>query len=225
MNLAGFRCLACQQPVYFGWHGICSRCAKQALAGNYCGHCGSNLPENRLSCGNCLRNEPKWHRLVRVGHYQAPLNEWIYSYKLRGQFQWDLALARLLLLAVKQAQRRHQLALPEVILPVPLHWQRRLSRGYNQAERLASHLSHWLQLPLDQYSLQRVRPTASQRDLTATERRQNLKNAFVYQPIQTYRRVAIVDDVVTTGSTMNAICLELLKQKVQEIQVWTLGRT
>lgn len=85
-------------------------------------------------------------------------------------------------------------------------------------------LSKWLQIPLDSKSLTRNRATVSQRELTATERRRNLRKAFSYQPLEKYKSVAIVDDVVTTGSTLNTICTELLKAEVKDIQVWTLAR-
>lgn len=220
----GFRCFHCQQPLRISAHGFCSNCVKQLAQTPYCGRCGSALCENSLSCGNCLRDEPKWHRLVQICAYQSPLVEWIHRFKFQQQSQLDRALARLLLLAIYQAKRQHGLVLPEVILPVPLFWTRQWKRGFNQAEQIARPLANWLNIPVDCESLQRIRETDSQRNFTAVQRRQNLKGAFVYQPITPYKRVAIVDDVVTTGSTINTICIELLQQKVQEIQVWTLAR-
>lgn len=224
MSFWNFRCFHCQKPLAIGAHGFCSRCVKLLNRTAYCGHCGSPLLEYRNSCGNCLRNEPKWHRLVQISAYKAPLAEWIHRFKFQQQHHFDYALARLLLLAILDAKRQHGLQLPEVILPVPLFWKRQWQRGYNQAELIARPLSNWLQLPLDCQSLKRIRATQSQRELTTAQRRQNLQKAFVYQPLVPYRRVAIVDDVVTTGSTLNTICVELLKQGVQEIQVWTLAR-
>lgn len=224
MNIWGFRCFHCHAPLAIAAHGFCSRCVKLLEQRAYCGCCGSPLLENRLGCGNCLRDEPKWHRLVQICAYQSPLSVWIHRFKFQQQYHFDRPLARLLLLAIRTAQRNHGLQLPEVILPVPLFWQRHWQRGFNQAELLAKPLADWLNIPLDCHSLQRVRATQSQRELTASQRRRNLRNAFVYQPLKSYQRVAIVDDVVTTGSTLNAICTELLKQGVQEIQVWTLAR-
>ena len=220
----GFRCFHCHRSLAISSHGFCSKCYALLSHSAYCGHCGSNLLENQLSCGNCLRNEPKWHRIVQVSAYKAPLSEWIHRFKFQQQHYLDNALGRLLLLAIKQAQREHQLVLPEVIIPVPLFWQRHWHRSYNQAELLARYVAKKLNLPLDLQSLQRVKPTRSQRELTAMERRKNLKNAFCFKPLKNYQRVAIVDDVVTTGSTLNTICLELRKQGVKEIQVWTLAR-
>lgn len=224
IHFFNFRCFHCERPLALSHHGICSRCVKQLPRSPYCGCCGSPLLEYQNHCGNCLRDEPKWHRLVQIGAYKPPLAEWVHRFKFQGGHYWDKALARLLLLAILDAKRNHGLRLPDVILPVPLFWQRQWKRGYNQAELLAKPLAKWLNIPLDTQSLRRVRATQPQRELTAQQRRRNLRNAFVYQPLKPYQRVAIVDDVVTTGSTMNSICAELLKQGVQEIQVWTLAR-
>lgn len=226
MNKLGFGCFHCDKPLAVAHHGFCSHCAKLLMPSPYCGHCGSLLAENSLSCGECLRNEPKWQRIVQVSIYKKPLSDWIHRFKFQQQYWLDKPLARLLLLAVKQAQREHGLTLPEAILPVPLFWQRHWRRGYNQSELVARQLSRWLKIPLDTKSLSRIRHTASQRELTASERRLNLKNAFRYQPqaVNFYQRIAIVDDVVTTGSTLNAICRELKLAGVKEVQVWTLAR-
>lgn len=224
MNFSQFRCFHCQQTLAISSHGFCCRCVKLLERSNYCGHCGSPLLENDHSCGNCLRNEPKWHHIVQISAYKSPLAEWIHRFKFQHQHYLDFALARLLLLAIYQARRTHHLCLPDVILPVPLFWKRQWQRGYNQAELIAKPLSKWLDIPLDCHSLKRVRATIPQKELTAVQRRKNLQHAFKYEPIEPYQRVAIVDDVVTTGSTINAICLELLKQGVKDIQVWTLAR-
>ena len=224
MNFWEFRCFHCHKSLAIASHGFCSRCSRLLKQSAYCGQCGSPLLEYRRHCGNCAKDEPKWHRIVQVSAYKPPLAEWIHRFKFQQQHYLDQALARLLLLAIYNAKRCHSLTLPEVILPVPLFWQRQCQRGYNQAVLISQFLAKWLNIPLDTQSLLRIKATRSQRELTAQERRRNLKGAFCYRPIQPYKRVAIVDDVVTTGSTLNAICAELLKQGVEEIQVWTLAR-
>lgn len=224
MNWADFRCFECHCRLAISNHGFCSRCIKLLERSAYCGHCGAMLREAAMSCGECLKNEPKWQRMVRISAYQKPLAHWVHRFKFQDQYWLDKPLARLLLLAVKEAQRTHHFQLPEVILPVPLYWQRHWKRSYNQAELLAKPLADWLNIPLDTKSLKRIRATQPQRELTAAERRINLRRAFAYVPKMPYQRVAIIDDVVTTGSTLNAICSELKKQGVKEIQVWALAR-
>lgn len=223
-NIWGFSCFHCHRRLAIASHGICSKCYKAIEKTDYCGRCGRNLPENRLGCGNCLQNEPKWHRLVRVSTYQPPLTQWIHQFKFQKRYYWDNTLARLLLLAVKNAQREHDLNLPEVIMPVPLFWKRHWQRGYNQAQLLAQQLSYWLNIPVDNVSLQRIKHTKPQLNLTASDRLHNVRESFDYQPLKSYQRIALVDDVVTTGATLNAICLTLYPYHIPEIQVWTLAR-
>ncbi|AHG87030.1 Competence protein F [Bibersteinia trehalosi USDA-ARS-USMARC-190] len=224
MNLFAFRCLHCAGPIAIASHGFCSQCVKLLEKKPYCLHCGSTLTEYQPYCGICLQNEPKWQRILQISTYKAPLTQWIQRFKFRGDYWLDQALARLLLLEILTQRRVCYFHLPEAILPVPLFWQRQWLRGYNQAELIARPLAKWLNIPLDTHSLQRIRATTPQRKLTARERRQNLRAAFRYAPIKPYQCVAIVDDVVTTGATLNAICAEVKKQGVREILVWTLAR-
>lgn len=219
-----FRCFHCEAPLALAHHGFCCRCYRLIEQTPYCSGCGALLRENAKYCGQCVRNELKWHHIVQVAPYKTPLSHWIHRFKYHDQYWLDQPLARLLLLAVRKAQREHDLSLPEVLLPVPLFWQRQWKRGFNQAELLCQQLSHWLKIPTDKHSLQRIRPTTAQQSLTAAQRRRNLKGAFRYTPKAPYQRVAIIYDVVTTGATLNVICAELLKHGVQEIQVWTLAR-
>lgn len=105
MNLFGFRCFHCNHPLAIGVQGICSHCQKLLKPTPYCRHCGMSAVEFRNACGYCLKNEPKWHKLVRVNEYRAPLSHWVHQFKFQQQYWWDQALARQLLLAIKQAQR------------------------------------------------------------------------------------------------------------------------
>lgn len=224
MQIWNHRCLHCEKPLMLSQHGFCSQCVKQLKCLPYCQQCGTTLPSFQPHCGHCLQEEPKWQRIVQISEYNSPLAEWIHRFKFQQHYWLDRPLARLLLLAILQQRRERYFALPEVIMPVPLFWQRQWWRGYNQAELVARPLSTWLNLPLDSVSLQRIRKTVSQRELSAGERRRNLKNAFSYQPIRKYRSVALLDDVVTTGSTLNEIGSVLRLNGVEEIMVWTLAR-
>lgn len=172
-------------------------------------------------------NEPKWDRMVIVGNYQKPLSDWVHRFKFRHQFWLDKGLSRLLLLAVVQARRTHQLVLPDVILSVPLHHWRQWYRGYNQSDLLAKQLAQKLAIPYCDDLIKRVKYTQTQRGLNAKDRRRNMKNAFrVNELIQNfgYGSVALVDDVITTGATLNEISLQLRHYGITEIQVWGLCR-
>ena len=225
MNIFGFRCVQCQNKLQISSHGLCSRCNHTIRRFPYCGKCGAKLSQNAMICGQCLRHEPSWDRLVMVGRYNEPLSTLIHRFKFQRAFWLDRTLARLLLLAVFNAKREHGLTLPDVILPVPLHHFRHWRRGYNQSDLIAYWLSKWLKIPCNNNLLKRTKHTPTQRGLTAKARRQNLKNAFAIKRKITYRRVALVDDVITTGSTLNEIAKLLRKHGVQEIQVWGVAKT
>ncbi|MBF0786178.1 amidophosphoribosyltransferase [Muribacter muris] len=224
MNIWGFRCFHCQRQLQISSHGFCSHCVALVKPSPYCTRCGSPLLHYHHGCGNCLNGEVKWHQIVQISRYKPPLADWIHRFKFQHQAYLDEALGRLLLLAIKNAQRNYRLERPEVILPVPLFWHRQWKRGYNQADCLAAYVADKLTIPLDNRSLIRIKATCSQRELTAAARKKNVKDAFCYQPQQNYRNVAIVDDVITTGATLNAICSQLLKKGIRHIQVWALAR-
>ena len=118
--------------------------------------------------------------------------------------------------------------LPEVILPVPLHHVRQWQRGYNQADLLARQLSQWLKIPVKNDLITRTKRTPTQRGLSAKDRRKNLRNAFQLSAKHRhfpYRHVALIDDVITTGSTLNETAKLLRQANVAHIQVWGLART
>ena len=166
--------------------------------------------------------------MVIIGRYNEPLSTLIHRFKFQKQFWLDRTLARLLYLAVRNARRTHGLMIPDVIIPVPLHHFRQWQRGYNQADLLARQLAKWLRIPYSNDVLRRTKRTPTQRGLSAKDRRQNLKNAFQLTPTgkqRCYRCVALVDDVITTGSTLNEIAKQLRKMHVEHIQVWGLART
>jgi len=113
---------------------------------------------------------------------------------------------------------------PEVLLPVPLHQQRLLDRGYNQAFEIARILSQLLDIQVDTRALRRIRDTTSQSGLSASKRRKNILHAFVYQPKTPYVHVAVVDDIITTGSTANEITKTIHSAGCPQVEIWGLAR-
>ena len=220
-----FSCVLCQSALKQGANGICSSCQRKMKRYIYCGGCGAPLQYFACHCGNCRQLEPAWDRMVVIGHYAEPLSYLIHRFKFRKQFWLDRTLARLLLLAVYDARRSHGLTFPQAIIPVPLYHFRQWQRGYNQAELLAKILSRWLEIPCLSHIVKRVKHTHTQRGLTAHARQRNLKNAFVvdFSVAFPYESVALVDDVITTGSTLNEIAKQLRQLGVKEIQVWGLA--
>ncbi len=130
------------------------------------------------------------------------------------------ALSKLLLDAVLQAN----LEKPEALLPVPLHTARLKERGFNQSIEIARILSHAMDIPLLTTVIQRQRDTPYQSGLAASQRRKNLRNAFIATTTRLPESVAIVDDVMTTGTTAHTIASLLRNHGVKHMTVWAISR-
>jgi len=190
-----------------------------------CRSCGLPLPESadQLHCGECLENLPPFQQTIAPFYYSAPIRQWITGFKHRGHLLSGHLLGHLLL----ETLRDHYVdrPLPEVILPIPLHWRRLLWRGYNQSTELAKQLARGLEIPCRDDLLKRRRSTSSQQGLSREERLRNLKNAFQVNPNNPFTRVALLDDVVTTGSTAREISHLLQQNGAKEIHLWAIART
>lgn len=215
-------CWLCQMPLACAHWGVCSCCAKALpTPPPCCPCCGLPSANTRVACGRCLQKTPMWDSLLFVTDYCPPLNHLVQRFKFNATVALAQALARLLLLKVLST--RHQK--PDCIVSVPLHSRRAWRRGFNQSDLLANHLSRWLQCDYFPKGIRRIRATPTQLQLTARMRRNNLKGAFRVDFPVVGRHIIIVDDVVTTGSTVAEIARLLKKQGAATIQVWCLCRT
>jgi ComF family protein len=141
------------------------------------------------------------------------------------KFQGQLAAATLLGNLLQEMLTQRTAPLPEALLPVPLHPKRLAERGFNQALEIARVVSKPLAIPIIARTVQRHRPTPPQVSLNAKARRSNVRGAFRRQQLIQAKHVAIIDDVITTGSTVTEIAGVLKKAGVEEIEVWALART
>lgn len=171
-------------------------------------------------CGRCQNDPPSYDRAYSVFHYAHPLDRLIQDLK----FHHKLTIARLLgeIMADNLAHRAQPR--PELIIPVPLHPARLRQRGYNQALELARPIARRLGVPLDFRSVQRQRATPAQSDLPAADRHRNVKDAFTVAANFRAHHVAIIDDVMTTGSTVEELAVALRKAGVEKIEVWVCAR-
>ena len=113
----------------------------------------------------------------------------------------------------------------DALLPVPLHVTRLRQRGFNQALEIARPIARQHHLPIITTPCVRRLATTSQSDLPLHKRRQNVRNAFQLTGVVPYRRVAIIDDVMTTGQTAHSLSLTLKQHNVEHVQVWSCART
>ncbi|MZI94755.1 ComF family protein [Vibrio sp. CAIM 722] len=197
----------------------CDACLKHFSFGPRCQRCGLPTLEPTELCGECLASPPQWERLCCIGHYQYPLSQLIHQFKYRRQFWQAKPLAELLIPHISDPA--------PLITSVPLHWQRYVWRGFNQSDLLARALSHSLNIEYWPGLFIRTRATIQQQGLTRSERQSNLRNAFMINSAYPnhHSHVAIIDDVVTTGSTVEHLARMLYRLGVKRIDIYCLCRT
>jgi ComF family protein len=199
-------CIQC----HAGGSSFCARCRTTLpyFAPPVCPGCGDPQAEGHI-CRHCRYEPLTLSGLRAFSDYTEPLRSIIHAFKYRGNTLLGESLGTLL----TETYLRHQMA-ADLIVPVPLHAERFRQRGYNQAQLLAACCARQLHLPLATDLLMRTRTTATQVTLKAQDRRINLRGAFHYQEKITTqlllnRKILVIDDVCTTGATLEA-CANLL---------------
>lgn len=181
-------------------------------------------------CEHCEADMP-WHRYAPPGvltplRYEHPVDEMIRKLKYRGSIEYARVLGTLL----AAAARKRDGPLPKLLVPVPLHTARLRERGFNQAYALARYAGRMLEVPYARTLLRRVRDTPSQTALDVSARRQNVRGAFAVCGPKARERllaadhVAIVDDVMTTGSTAAELRAVLYAAGVRQVELWAVAR-
>ena len=199
---------------------LCATCRRQLVpVPNPCHHCGQPNPLAGLICPACRLNPPPWQKMIAPLQYRGMTREYLLRLKATEATYLAQCLCRQTLPPLHQSWPR-----PQALLPVPLHRERLLERGYNQAREIARIWSAELDIPVDRRALTRVRATPPQSGLGANQRIDNLRQAFDYSPTRDYRHVAVVDDIVTTGSTVSEITRLLHRAGVEYVEVWALAR-
>jgi ComF family protein len=192
----------------------------------FCSRCGRGFahePEYDHLCGDCITRDPCFRRARSVGRYRGVLRNALHCFKYRLQRRLAGTLGGLMTDRMPElaGEWRHDL-----IVPVPLHPRRLRSRGFNQSLCLAAVMARQLRAPLDRFNLRRVRWTASQVGLTAHERAANVRGAFAVARPEALRDkcVLLIDDIYTSGSTVNECSRVILRAGAQAVDVLTLAR-
>jgi len=184
------------------------------------------MPVGDQTCGACLRSPPVFERAVAAVDYAFPWDRLIIDLKFHGQVELAQPLAELLVAAVRGEGAADTV---DVVLPVPLAPRRLAERGFNQAWEIARRVAKALDLPAEPARLRRPLDSAHQADLPRAQRAVNLRNAFLVEPADRAalraKRIALVDDVLTTGATARSACASLLHAGAAAVQVWTIART
>ncbi len=222
------QCMLCLNPGVTTTLGLCDAChADLPWQGMHCRQCALPLPTADARCGHCLTQPPSFAQTVSPFLYRFPVDSLIPAFKYHDQLTYGRMLANLLLEAVQHHYAEHSQALPDLLLPMPLHRTRLARRGYNQALELARPLAKSLNIPLDYSNLIRTRSTRPQQGLDAPARRQNLLGAFRCRNPDSLRglHLALIDDVMTTGTTADEASRTLLGAGAASVSIWCVART
>lgn len=217
-------CLLCEAGS--GLQALCQGC-RHDLPWNIrcCSACALPLNNGGL-CAACAAEKPRQSLTVAPLRYEFPVDHLIAGLKYHRRLEHAPLLGQLLLEAIIAEGR----PAPDLLLPVPLHPSRLTERGYNQALEIARPLSRHFRQPLEIRLLQRARATTAQMSLDAAARAQNPQGAFRLnekrrQELGSLRRVAVIDDVMTTGATLGEISRLLVAAGIADIEFWVVART
>jgi ComF family protein len=223
----GRRCPVCGRAV--DGDGPCPDCARDLAPrlGGFCPGCGTlfeNENEPPATCFDCRDDPRPWDRMYFHGKYEGTLRYLILTYKFSGQLGQGRALHRLL--REVYLRGREDAGEEKLVVPVPLHPKRLMFRGFNQSLEFARALSGLPGLTLCPGGLRRIRNTTPQAGLSQKERLTNLKNAFEAAPgLVAGKKIILVDDVATTGSTLEHTARALKRAGAIKVECLVLAKS
>lgn len=210
------RCPVCDRVLFHTL--ICPECAKKLkyVRQPVCYSCGKPFTDaNKEYCADCMKRRHEFRQGKAVFYYQGQVQGILYRYKYSNRRDYTEFLASEAARIYGDWVRRCGI---EAVIPVPLSKKKKRRRGYNQAEVFAKRFSQLTGLPFYAKQLARVRDTIPQKQLSVEERKNNLKNAFkIVRNVVNLKKVLLVDDIYTTGSTIDAAASALKQAGVQDV--------
>jgi ComF family protein len=216
-NLLPIPCLLCGS--HNNNHSLCPDCIDNfPKLGHCCTRCATPLSLTS-TCGHCLNHPPEQNLSTSLFAYQNPIDRLIADFKYHDKLYLTELFADLMFEQLKNKP------LPQLLIPIPLHRRRLRQRGYNQALELAKILSRKLNIPIGKNILIRSRDTAPQASLPYDQRKHNMRRAFKLNDAVLPNHIVLIDDVLTTGHTVNAAAKLFRQEGVTTIELWTIART
>jgi len=227
-------CLLCHLPSKQSL--ICPLCYESILTDRPCClHCGCELANSQKFCGECLKHPFDFQQLHAIASYQTPFPELIKQLKYNNHLLCADLLGLLLAKSIKLRYNQQQLQEIDYLIAVPLNIQKHRKRGFNQAQLINDALIRHLPVlttatqQMHEQPIIRHKFTSAQEGLSRAQRLLNLNNAFSLSDQAKIalpgKYVVLIDDVVTTGATINSLCQCLLAADVKRIDVWCICRT
>ncbi len=214
-------CPVCAKIVA-GGRKICPACERKLcfVEGPVCEKCGKPVDDDEKYCSDCDAYEHVYDEGRAALVYDEYMSKSIYRFKYNGKREFAPYYAKVMADRLSEKISSWD---PDVIVPVPVHKSRLKKRGYNQAQLIATELSKRLKIPVNSGIVSRAAATKVQKKLSAKERQNNLKKAFnVTQNVVKYESVLIVDDIYTTGSTVDAVAGCLKRAGIRKVYFATL---
>jgi len=233
MSMNGSRLLnSCKRGVQAALPQDCLLCGAASDDAPLCGPCRDELPSLPRTCpvcampsslgeicGTCLRHPPQFDMTVAVWRYAYPVDRLVQALKFHGRLALASFFADELACLVERAD------VADIVMPMPLHPSRLTERGFNQAAEIARHLAGKPGTRLAFRGASRVRRTLPQANLPLDERARNVRGAFACALDLTGARVAVVDDVMTTGATLGELAKALKRAGAARVENWVVART
>lgn len=222
-----YRCVMCFEASD-QHRDICRHCQQELPTPSHaCSQCGNLLPLLRTvpRCGQCIKHPPAFDQTIIGFKYQPPIDIWLKQFKFHKKGLYARILTEIYIDKLSFFLQQHPDDKPQVLIPVPLHWRRVVWRGFNQAYIIARYLSKKLHIPIVSHRcVTRTKYTQPQANLNQHKRRSNIKGAFYVKNLLDIHHAVIVDDIFTTGNTVDELARQLKKQGVQRVSIWALAR-
>ena len=202
---------------------LCSHCTEELPRNDYgCRCCGKPMPVAVEKCGECQKYRPAFDYVHTLYRYQDPVDQLVQQLKYNGK----LHLARFFGEKLRESSAGwiRETGKPDLIVPVPLHRSRLRKRGFNQSIEIARPTAKFISVRLEIDSITRTRKTDPQTELPLAQRKQNIRGAFQAGTSLKDLSVVIVDDVITSGHTVNELARVLKQAGASRVGVWGIAR-
>lgn len=204
-------CPLCEKIIYDKMY-ICGNCLEKlyVIKEPKCYKCGKPLnSDEKIICSDCTKTAHCFDKGIAVFEYKEQIRESLYRFKYQNQRVYSEFYAKMAIQLYESTLNEWKV---DKIIPVPMYRKKKIRRGYNQAEEFADELSKYTGIPRDNKCLVRIKNTSPQKGMNSEQRRINMENAFAVSVpgIKRCRNVLLVDDIYTTGSTIDG-CAKLLR--------------
>ncbi|GHT14882.1 amidophosphoribosyltransferase [Planctomycetales bacterium] len=226
-------CTVCGQVSESG-HIICPKCAEKIVTPqeHLCPRCGAKRNAGQVNVPDCVRcrySQFRFRKAIALGDYETDLRDIVLRMKTGKSGMLATAVANML---VKYRLQEMLDANADLVIPVPMHWQRYRLRGVNSPDFLAREIARHLKLPVALATVQRIGYTVEQHKLHFEQRKENVADAFYLPPPSWFysvksvagKRILLVDDILTSAATCNEVTKTLMSNKAKSVTVVTVAR-